>query len=131
MKREVFQKFLIISICSSFSNHIVISPYAHTTQVTCKNGTHYPIRIQTTSRIHIDPGCTLKLFNHTLRSDESLRLKPEPLLWTWAFNPLTLPSETMAQAKHLDDHLNQIRTHIAALQNEIFGVYSEKVKIIF
>ena len=100
------------------TDHIVISPYAHTTQVTCKNGTHYPIRIQTTSRIHIDPGCTLKLFNHTLRSDESLRLKPEPLLWTWAFNPLTLPSETMAQAKHLDDHLNQIKTHIAALQNE-------------
>ena len=24
----------------------------------------------------------------------------------------------MAQAKHLDDHLNQIKTHIAALQNE-------------
>jgi len=100
------------------TDHIIISPYAHTTQVTCKNGTHYPIRIQTTTRIHIDPGCTLKLFNHTLRSDESLRLKPEPLLWTWAFKPLSLPSETMAQAKHLDDHLNQIKTHIAALQNE-------------
>ena len=100
------------------TDHIIISPYAHTTQVTCKNGTHYPIRIQTTTRLHLDPGCTLKLFNHTLRSDESLRLKPEPLLWTWAFNPLSLPSETMAQAKHIDDHLNLIKTHIAALQNE-------------
>jgi hypothetical protein len=100
------------------TDHIIISPYAHTTQVACKNGTHYPIRIQTTTRLHLDPGCTLKLFNHTLRSDESLRLKPEPLLWTWAFDPLTLPSETMAQAKHIDDHINLIKTHIATLQNE-------------
>jgi hypothetical protein len=100
------------------TDHIIISPYSHTTQVACKNGTHYPIWIRTTTRLHLDPGCTLKLFNHTLWSDESLRLKPEPLLWTWAFNPLTLPSETMEQAKHLDDHLNLIKTHIAALPNE-------------
>jgi len=100
------------------TDHIVIFLYPHTTQVSCKNGTHYPIRIQTTTWLHLDPGCTLKLFNHTLHSDESLRLKPEPLIWTWALNPLSLPTETMAQAKHIDDHLNLIKTHIAALQNE-------------
>jgi hypothetical protein len=100
------------------TDHIIISPYPHTTQVTCKNGTHYPIRIQTTTKLHLNPGCTLRLFNHTLRSDESLRLKPEPLLWTWSFNPLSLPSETMASAKHIDDHLNRIRNSLQALQNE-------------
>lgn len=100
------------------TDHIIISPYPHTTQVTCKNGTHYPIRIQTTTKLHLNPGCTLRLFNHTLRSDESLRLKPEPLLWTWSFNPLSLPSETMASAKHIDDHLNRIWNSLQALQNE-------------
>jgi len=102
----------------SATDHIIISPYPHTTQVTCRNGTHYPIRIQITTRLHLDPGCSLRLFNHTLRSDENLRLKPEPLLWTWSFNPLSLPSETMAKAKHIDDHLNQIRIGLAALQNQ-------------
>ncbi len=80
------------------TNYIIISPYPHTTQVACKNGTHYPIQIQTTTRLHLDPSCTLRLFNHTLRWDKSLRLKPKPLLWTWSFNPLSLPSETMALA---------------------------------
>jgi hypothetical protein len=109
----------------SATDHLVVSPYPHTTQITCKNGTHYPIRIRTTSRIHINPGCSLTLFNHTLRSDQSTRIKAEPLLFSWAFNPLTLPSELISEAKHLDDQVNQLKSSIstlntvAAQENEI------------
>ena len=51
----------------SATDHLIVSPYPHTSQITCNNGSHHPIRIRTTSRIKINPGCSLKLFNHTLR----------------------------------------------------------------
>ena len=101
----------------SATDHLVVSPFPHTTQITCKNGTHYPIRIRTTSRIHVNPGCQLTLFNHTLRSDQSIRIKPEPLLFSWAFNPLTLPSELISEAKHLDDQVNLLKSSISTLNN--------------
>ena len=72
---------------------------------------------RTTSRIHINPGCQLTLFNHTLRSDQSIRIKPEPLLFSWAFNPLTLPSELISEAKHLDDQVNLLKSSISTLNN--------------
>ena len=102
----------------SATDHLVVSPYPHTSQITCKNGTHFPIRIRTTSRIRINPGCSLKLFNHTLRSDQSIRIKPEPLLFPWDFNPLTLPSELMSQAQHLDNQVNQLKTGITTILND-------------
>ena len=101
----------------SATDHLVVSPFPHTSQITCKNGTHYPIRIRTTSRIRVNPGCQLTLFNHTLRSDQSIRIKPEPLLFSWAFNPLTLPSELISEAKHLDDQVNLLKSSISTLNN--------------
>jgi hypothetical protein len=102
----------------SATDHLIISPYPHTAQIFCKNGTHYPIRIRTSSRIHLNPGCTLQLFNHTLRSDQSIRIKTEPLLFPWSFNPLILPSELLHQANHLDDQVNLLKESIQTLKNE-------------
>ena len=101
----------------SATDHLVVSPYPHTSQITCNNGSHYPIRIRTTSRIRINPGCSLKLFNHTLRSDQSIRIKPEPLVFQWDFDPLALPSELMSKAAHLDDQYNKLQSSIAQMQN--------------
>jgi hypothetical protein len=101
----------------SATDHLVVSPFSHTAQILCKNGIHHPIRIQTTARIHIDPGCSLTLFNHTLRSDQSTRIKPQPLLFSWSFNPLSLPSELLSEARHLDDQVNLLKTSISTLDN--------------
>ena len=101
----------------SATDHLVVSPFSHTAQILCKSGIHRPIRIQTTARIHIDPGCSLTLFNHTLRSDQSTRIKPSPLLFSWSFNPLSLPSELLSEAKHLDDQVNLLKTSISTLDN--------------
>jgi hypothetical protein len=101
----------------SATDHLVVSPFPHTAQILCKSGIHHPIRIQTTARIHIDPGCSLTLFNHTLRSDQSTRIKPQPLLFSWSFNPLSLPSELLSEARHLDDQVNLLKTSISTLDN--------------
>ena len=101
----------------SATDHLVVSPFSHTAQILCKSGIHRPIRIQTTARIHIDPGCSLTLFNHTLRSDQSTQIKPQPLLFSWSFNPLSLPSELLSEAKHLDDQVNLLKTSISTLDN--------------
>jgi hypothetical protein len=101
----------------SNTDHLVISPYPHTAQIFCQNGTHYPIRIRTMARLHLRPGCTLQLFNHTLRSDQSIRVKAEPLVFPWSFNPLMLPSELMHRAQHTDDQVNLLKQSIQTLQD--------------
>jgi hypothetical protein len=101
----------------SATDHLVISPYPHTAQIFCQNGTHYPIRIRTMARLHLSPGCTLQLFNHTLRSDQSIRVKAEPLVFPWSFNPLMLPSELMHRAQHTDDQVNLLKQSIRTLQD--------------
>ena len=109
LKETVFQ--------ISATDHLVVSPQPHTAQITCNNGSHSPVRIRTTTRVSVSPGCTLKLFNHTLRSDQSIRIKPEPLVFQWDFNPLALPSGLLTQATHLDQQYNQLQTKIAQMKN--------------
>jgi hypothetical protein len=101
----------------SSTDHLVISPYPHTAQIFCQNGTHYPIRIRTMARLHLSPGCTLQLFNHTLRSDQSIRVKAEPSVFPWSFNPLLLPSKLMHRAQHTDDQVNLLKQSIQTLQD--------------
>ena len=101
----------------SATDHLVVSPFPHTAQILCKNGSHYPIRLRSTSRITVPPACHLRLFNHTISSDDSIRVKPEPLQFSWSFNPLILPSELMQQSAHADDQMNQIKSEISLFNN--------------
>ena len=101
----------------SATDHLVVSPTPHTAQILCRNGSHFPIRLRLTSRISVPPACSLRLFNHTITSDDSVRIKPEPLQFTWTFNPLLLPSEIMQGAAHADDELNEIKDEIETVKN--------------
>jgi hypothetical protein len=101
----------------SATDHMVISPYPHTAQIFCQNSTHYLIRIRTMARLHLSPGCTLQLFNHTLRSHQSIQFKAEPLVFCWSFNPLMCPSELMHRAQHTDDQVNLLKQSIQTLQD--------------
>jgi hypothetical protein len=82
----------------SATDHLIVSPIPHTAQILCKNGSHFPIRLKLTSRNTVPPACSLRLFN-------SVRIKPEPLQFSWSFNPLLLPSEIMQQAAHADNDM--------------------------
>jgi hypothetical protein len=101
----------------SATDHLIVSPVPHTAQILCKNGSHFPVRLRLTSRISVPPACSLRLFNHTINSDDSVRIKPEPLQFSWSFNPLLLPSEIMQQAAHADNEMNDIKDQMAEFKN--------------
>ena len=71
----------------SATEHLVFSPNPLITQIECKNGSHFPLRLKATSRISIPEGCSAQLHNHTIYSDPTLRIAPEALHFTWDFNP--------------------------------------------
>jgi hypothetical protein len=101
----------------SATDHLVVSPEPFTTQILCTNGSHFPLRLKATTRISIPPACTAKLRNHTISSDDNIRLAPEPLQFQWTFNPLILPSEILQHATHIDDELNNLKSTIKQIQN--------------
>ena len=102
----------------SATTHYIVTPEPFTTQIQCKNGSHFPLRINRASKIYVPPTCTVNLKNHTITSDENIRITPEPLQFTWDFNPLTLPSELLQTASHLDDQLNNMKQRLQQLHND-------------
>ena len=99
------------------TSHLVFSPTPHTAQILCRNGSHFPIRLQSTTKIQVPPACSLRLYNHTISSDDSIRIKPESLQFTWSFNPLMLPSELLQYTTHADDAMNELKKNIATFNN--------------
>ena len=102
----------------SATDHLIVSPVPHTAQILCRNGSHFPVRLRTTTRISVPPACSLRLFNHTITSDDSVRIKPEPLQFSWAFNPLILPSNLMQTAAHADNELNKVKREMVKFRNQ-------------
>jgi hypothetical protein len=101
----------------SATDHLVVSPAPFTTQILCSNGSHFPLRLKSTTRVSIPPACQVQLKNHTISSDDNIRLAPEPLQFHWTFNPLILPSEILRHATHIDDELNNLKATIKIIQN--------------
>ena len=101
----------------SANNHIIVTPAPFTTQIQCANGTHLAVRIGRINKVYVPAGCTLQLKNHTITADDNIRITPEPLQFEWDLDPLTLPSELLHTTGHLDDQLNNLKTHIADLKN--------------
>ena len=101
----------------SATDHLVYTPTPLTTQILCSNGSHYPLRLHDTSRLHVPESCLTELRNHTITSDGSIRIKADPLHFQWDFDPLLLPSELLSSAAHLDDELNTLKESLHALHN--------------
>ena len=104
----------------SATEHLVFSPNPLITQIECKNGSHFPLRLKATSRISIPEGCSAQLHNHTIYSDPTLRIAPEALHFTWDFNPANLPNsaQLLEGTKHIGPQLAMIRKHLDQLANE-------------
>ena len=100
----------------SANDHIVISPQTLVTQIQCNNGSHYPIKLEKMSKIHVPPACTVALRNHTISADTNIRIAPEPLQFHWEFDFLDLPSEMLNTAGHIDDQMNSVKIALGLLQ---------------
>ena len=103
------------------TDHLVYTPTPITTQIQCKNGTYFPLKIKATSRISIPHGCSVELTNHSIHSDFTLRIAPEAIHFEWDFNPATLPNSAklLDGTKHIDAQLDLIRKHLGQTNNTI------------
>ncbi len=99
------------------TEHLVFSPQPLTTEISCRNGTHFPLKVRATTRITIPEGCTTQLVNHTIQSDFSLRIAPESLHFEWEFNPASLPdsAQLIQGARHIGHQLAMVRQHLKTM----------------
>jgi len=99
------------------TEHLIYSPKIFTTQIICINGTHFPLPIYEHSRIEVPQGCHVKLKNHIITSDVTLRAPPTPLRVTWKWNPLSLPSNLLHDIGIMDEQFGRLQDEIAFIRN--------------
>ncbi len=98
----------------SNTNHIVFTPYPITTQISCFNGSYFPLKIKHTQQVRIPEGCSVELTNHTITSDFSIRITSDSVHFEWDFDPISLPNSAklMLDAKSMDSKLKFIEKTI-------------------
>ena len=107
----------------SNTNHIVFTPFPITTQITCFNGSYFPLKIKNTQQIRIPEGCRVELTNHTITSDFSIRTTSDSVHFEWDFDPISLPDS----AKLMIDSIS-MDSKLDFLQNKIDSVYKGTVE---
>ena len=92
-------------------------PQPLTTEISCRNGTHFPLKVKATTKITIPEGCTTQLVNYTIQSDFSLRVAPESLHFEWEFNPSILPdsAQLIQGTRHIGHQLAMVRQHLKTI----------------
>ena len=107
----------------SNTNHIVFTPFPITTQISCFNGSYFPLKIKNTQQIRIPEGCRVELTNHTITSDFSIRTTSDSVHFEWDFDPISLPDS----AKLMIDSIS-MDSKLEFLQNKIDSVYKGTVE---
>ncbi len=102
----------------SNTNHIVFTPYPITTQISCHNGSYFPLKIKHTQQIRIPEGCLVELTNHTITSDFSIRISSDSIHFEWDFDPISLPNSAklMMDSVSIDSKLKFISNTIEKVQ---------------
>jgi len=102
----------------SANDHLLFTPRPYTTQLECKNGTHFPLYLEQTTKLHIPDDCSVALLSHSIQSDYTIRISPEPLHVPWAWDPLSLPADLLLDAALIDRKLNTLDKNLKDLANE-------------
>ena len=104
----------------SNTNHIVFTPHPMTTQISCNNGSYFPLKIKNTQQIRIPEGCQVELINHTITSDFSIRTTSDSIHFEWDFDPISLPNSAilMMDSKSMDSKLGLLKKNIDKIHTD-------------
>ena len=104
----------------SNSNYIIFTPTPINSQITCNNGSYFPIKIKNTKQIYVPEGCSTELINHTITTDFSIRTDSRSIHFEWDFDPLSLPNsaQLMIDSKSIDNKLTLIKKNLKAIQDD-------------
>ena len=93
-------------------DHLVFSPTSLTAQITCRNGSLFPVFLNKASRVTVPQSCELKLRSHHITSDTSINIAPPPLQYEWHWDPEAMPSHLLEGSAHLDQQIQALREHL-------------------
>ena len=93
-------------------DHLVFSPTALTAQITCRNGSLYPVFLNKASKVTVPQSCELKLRSHHITSDTNINIAPPPLQYEWHWDPEAMPSHLLEGSAHLDQQIQALREHL-------------------
>ena len=94
-------------------DHLIFSPKPITTQILCKNGTHFPQKLSGTTQITVPPFCSIDLVNNTITSDGNTRITPDPLIFQWHLQPNLLPVHLLSATSHIDLLINELHANLS------------------
>ena len=102
----------------SATDHLLFTPKPYNTRIECKNGSHFPLYLAQTTKIHVPEECSVTLKSFSVQSDYNVRISPEPLHIPWQWDPLKLPADLLLDAALIDSKINSLQINIASLLNE-------------
>ena len=104
----------------SNTQHIVYTPQPLTTQITCYNGSYFPLKIKNTKFITIPEGCTVELTNHSITSDYTIRTTSQSIYFEWDFDPTTLPNsaDMLSDSKTIDIKIEKLKNLIQLIKDD-------------
>ena len=103
----------------SDTDHLVFSPSLQSSSIKCTNGSVTRVHFEQSTKIHVPPGCSIKLNKHEITSSDSVRISPPPLRYSWSWDPFTLPSSLLSNPAHLDQAIFELRTNIYGMSKQI------------
>ena len=105
------------------NEHLVFTPYPLTTQITCSNGTHYPVFLAATSKLIVPNGCQTELNAHTIQSDFNIRVTPAAIHFSWQVDFSSFPANLLLDANKIDQQILKLAEQISKLQNTSIPVH--------
>ena len=106
----------------SDTEYIIFSPISQVVDMNCKNGSTTAVHLDTTSKIHIDRNCHIRLQKHTITSDLIIDIESPPLSFSWTWDPLSMPADSLEDASHLDFMLYNLQSYVAQMESSINDV---------
>ena len=99
------------------NNHLVFSPTPLTTQIKCRNGTHYPVFLSQTTKLSVPNGCETDLRQHFIKSDFNIKVSPAALHFQWQIDLAQFPATLLLDAAKIDQQMFHLTHQIEIMKN--------------
>ena len=99
------------------NEHLVFSPSPLTTQIKCRNGTHYPVFLSETTKLAVPDGCETELKQHFIKSDFNIKVSPAALHFQWQIDLTSFPASILLDASKMDQQLFNLQSQLEILKN--------------
>ena len=99
------------------NEHLIFTPKPLTTQITCINGSHYPVFLASTSKLYVPSGCKTELNEHLIQSDLNIQVAPAAIHFSWEVDFSAFPANLLMDANKLDHQIFTLAKQISELKN--------------